>query len=84
MFGGAESGPPLTGSGFLTKWTDKPVGDLYDKISTTMPPLPGQPGTLPPGDYADVVAAILKANRFAPGSSEIGTDEAYLKGTKLH
>src|SRR5918997_1141991 len=38
--------PPLAGKDFLTNWTGKSVGDLFEKTHTTMPAT--APGTLTP------------------------------------
>ena len=50
--------PPLAGMDFLTNWTGKTVGDLYEKTQTTMPAT--APGTLMPEQAADVLAFMLK------------------------
>src|SRR5215212_9818145 len=34
---GTDDGSPLTGSNFLGNWNGLSVGELYDKIRTTMP-----------------------------------------------
>lgn len=43
--GGNES-PSLVGDAFLTKWKNRPVGNLLENIRTTMPA--DRPGTLHP------------------------------------
>ena len=61
--------PPLAGMDFLTNWNGKSLGDLYEKISTTMPAT--APGTLMPAQVADVMAHILKAGKFPAGSTAL-------------
>jgi mono/diheme cytochrome c family protein len=78
-FTGAESGPSVSGAEFKARWQGKTVGDLYEKIRTTMPPLPDTPGKLPPQEYADIVAAILKANGMAAGDAELKPDASGMK-----
>jgi hypothetical protein len=45
------------------------VGDLFQVISTTMPP--GRPDALTPQGYADVVAYLLHENAFPHGEDEL-------------
>lgn len=61
---GGGSAPPLAGLAFAPRWADSTVGDLYNKVRTTMPQ--DSPGSL--GDQAnlDIVAFIMRANEFAP------------------
>src|SRR2546422_906059 len=50
-------GPQLAGMGFVARWKDKTVGDLFDKIKTTMPA--STPGSLTPEQTADVLAFVF-------------------------
>jgi mono/diheme cytochrome c family protein len=69
--------PPLAGMDFLTNWSGKSLGDLYEKIQTTMPAT--APGTLMPAQTADVLAFVLKASKFPAGSTALeGKVEALL------
>ncbi|MET0239744.1 MAG: cytochrome c [Sphingobium sp.] len=77
QFNGAESGPPLI-DGLIERWKGKSVADLFEKIRTTMPPLPDTPGKLGDQGYADVTAAILKANGEPAGPAELPSDPAAL------
>jgi mono/diheme cytochrome c family protein len=49
--------PALRGEAFTSERHGGTVGDLYQLISTTMPP--GRPTALSPEGYADVVAYLL-------------------------
>ncbi len=74
--GGNES-PPLTGPGFLAKWSARSVGDLFENIRATMPA--DKPGSLDRPAVADVVAEILAANHFPAGNDELGPQPETLK-----
>src|SRR3954470_23130430 len=60
---GGGAGPQLAGATFVSRWKDKTVGDLFEKIKTTMPA--GMPNTLSPDATADLVSFILKTNNYA-------------------
>lgn len=65
----------FTADDFLKKWTGKPLHELFDTVSTTMPM--DNPGTLKPQQYADVIAYFLKLNKFPAGDAELkGSAEA--------
>ncbi|MCW5715782.1 MAG: hypothetical protein KIT43_14830 [Bauldia sp.] len=65
---GTPGGPGLVRGGFPLLWYDKSVGEFMDWIVANMPP--GNPGSLGPSEYADIVAQILRANGF-PASETI-------------
>ena len=75
--GGKEPAPELAGDNFLSKWLGHNVGELYTRISTTMPA--GNPGILKPNEYADLVALLLQANNFKGGAVDMKPDAAALK-----
>jgi mono/diheme cytochrome c family protein len=79
--GGKEPAPELAGDNFLAKWLGHDVGELYTRVSTTMPA--GNPGTLKPNEYADLVALLLQANNFKGGQVEMKPDVAALKQIKI-
>src|SRR5687768_6659536 len=56
--------PPLAGKDFLTNWSGKSVGDLFEKTSTTMP-------ATTPAQTADIVAHLLAVGRYPAGSTEL-------------
>jgi PQQ-dependent dehydrogenase (s-GDH family) len=62
-------GTPLAGEYFKTKWFHRSVRAFYDRARTTMPP--SQPGSLPAGTYADIVAYILQVNGFKAGNAPL-------------
>ena len=59
---------------FFTDWSGKPLQQLFDLISTTMPE--DNPGGLKPQEYEDVIAYLLSVNKFAPGSGELKSGDA--------
>jgi len=77
--GGGDPVPSLAGEKFLANW--KTVGDLYQKISTTMPSY--APGSVPPKDVADIVAEILRVNKFPAGSTELAANGEALKAIRI-
>jgi mono/diheme cytochrome c family protein len=75
------AGPPLAGDEFLGPRDKQPMSDLFDKIRATMPA--DTPGTLEPPQVSDVIAFILQANKFPPGSGELAAADAALKQITL-
>jgi mono/diheme cytochrome c family protein len=61
--------PPLAGKDFLANWTGKTLGDLYEKVQTTMPAT--APGTLSPEQTADTVAYLLSKDNFPTGAAAL-------------
>jgi alcohol dehydrogenase (cytochrome c) len=63
---GKVDGPSLKGTGFMSSWGARPTKDLYQYISTAMPP--DNAGTLSADAFADIVAYILAYNGAKPGN----------------
>ena len=61
--------PSLNGDAFALRWEKGVVGDLLKIVKGTMPA--DRPGTLTPGQYADIVAYLLKANRHPAGDQPL-------------
>jgi S-disulfanyl-L-cysteine oxidoreductase SoxD len=78
---GGEMAPPLTGGEFMSNWSGLTVGDLYDRIRTTMPA--GRPGKLSREMNADIVSYILSFNKFPAGDAELSHQSEVLKQIKL-
>lgn len=55
---------------FIRSWAGASVAALYDDIYSLMPE--DQPGSLPPQQYADIIAYILQLNGLPPGEVELG------------
>ncbi len=54
---------------FYTSFAGKPLWEMFDVISDTMPE--EAPGTLKPEEYVDVMAYLLKLNSFPTGNAEL-------------
>ena len=71
---GSFEAPPLAGESFLRFWGDLAPRDLYDRISSSMPP--EQPDSLGEAAYVDVVAYLLQANGAPAGGAPLTADAA--------
>ena len=69
--------PPLTGGVFMANWDGLSVGDLTDRIRSSMPL--DRPGSLSRQDNVDVVAYILRFNQFPAGKDELPREIQTLK-----
>jgi mono/diheme cytochrome c family protein len=78
---GGEAGPTLVGLEFLGNWNSLTLGDLFDRIHTTMPA--DAPGSLSLQDTGDVVAYVLKLNKYPAGEKELPTDASALGQVKI-
>lgn len=71
---GGGLGPPLAGASFLSVWARGSLADLVDKIQRTMPA--DTPGTLSRAQATDLVALVLRANGFKPGTADLKPDDS--------
>jgi len=78
---GSGQAPSLTGKEFNDAWSGQTLADLFDRVQTTMPA--DAPGTLKPGETADVVAFMLSKDNFPAGDVELPADAAALKEIKF-
>ncbi len=62
---GGEAAPALAGDTFNSTWDGVTLGDLFDRIRTTMPQT--QPGSLSRAQNSDIIAFILSSGRFPAG-----------------
>lgn len=69
--------PPLTGGAFMANWDGLTVGDLAERVRTTMPLT--APGSLSRQDTADTVAYMLRFNEFPPGKEELPREVPLMK-----
>ena len=69
--------PALTGSDFVMNWNGMTVGDLFDKMQTSMPA--DKPGSLSREQNATLVAYLLNANNFPSGTTELANDAERLR-----
>ena len=63
----------LVGMGFMFLWEGKSLGELYSTICNDMPQ--DQPRSLSKGSYEDILAFILKSNKFPAGDTELESGE---------
>lgn len=67
--GGMGEAPALVGAQFVSDFNGLTVGDLFDRIRTTMPL--NNPGALSREQYADILAFLLKGNGYPAGPREL-------------
>jgi S-disulfanyl-L-cysteine oxidoreductase SoxD len=63
--------PALMGTDFMMDWSGMTVGDLFDKMQTSMPA--DKPGSLSREQNASLVAYLLSANKFPSGMAELSS-----------
>jgi cytochrome c len=78
---GQGQNPPLAGSGFTSNWNGMSVGELLDKIQISMPA--DRPGKLAAAQNADILAYILRVNKFPSGDRELPARSDALKGVRF-
>lgn len=69
--------PALSGSEFANTWNGTPVSDLYERIRSSMPP--SGPDEVPAAEKVDIVAYLLKANKFPEGTTELPSQAEAMK-----
>jgi S-disulfanyl-L-cysteine oxidoreductase SoxD len=74
--GGVGEAPALTGVRFIYDFNGLSLGELFERIRTTMPL--NDAGGLSRAQYADILAFVLKSNGFPPGQSELYRRREYL------
>ena len=67
--GNGEGANPLTGATFKSTWNGVSIGAMFDRVRLSMPQ--DKPGTLTRQQVADLLAFILRANKFPAGKSEL-------------
>ena len=79
--GGTGEAPPIAGAEFVATWNGLSLGELYDRIRTTMPF--DRPGQLSRDSYADVLAFVLKYNGFPAGGAELDKRSEMLAAVRI-
>jgi len=74
--GGLGEAPALVGALFVSDFNGLTLGDLFDRIRTTMPL--NNPGGLSRDQYADILAFVLKANGYPSGPADLSRRSEYL------
>jgi cytochrome c5 len=67
----SEEVAPIVGDKFLSEWTQWTVGDLFEFLTTKMPPKRKDREKISDQDYVDALAFILEQNGFPTGSAEL-------------
>jgi mono/diheme cytochrome c family protein len=71
----------FTGDVFLDAWDGKPLKDVWDIASGTMPE--DNPGSLPQQEYGDIIAFFLSLNQFPTGETELKGEAAAMATIKI-
>jgi mono/diheme cytochrome c family protein len=71
----------FTGPDFLNEWNGMTAGDLFDKVSSSMPM--DNPGSLDKQVYVDVITYFFQLNEFPTGGAELKADPDALKAIKI-
>jgi mono/diheme cytochrome c family protein len=78
---GSDQAPGLVGGDFLDRWDGQSVGDLADRIRTSMPL--DDVGSLNVQLSADLTAYLLQANGFPAGAAELPADRSAMKAVAI-
>jgi mono/diheme cytochrome c family protein len=80
--GMCHAGGTLVGQAFVDNWNNRRVYDLYALVHSTMPL--DNPGGLKDGEYLDVIAYLLRANRHtSAGMDSLKADTVSLRKTRV-
>jgi cytochrome c len=71
---GRDENPPLRGREFTSNWDGMSVGDLFEKIQALMPA--DRPGQLSRDKNAEILAYLLRTNKFPTGDRELSASDA--------
>lgn len=66
-----------TGVAFRRAWAGRSPFEIWELIRTTMPQ--DNPGRLKPGEYADIVAYMLRLNGYPAGTEELPAEAEKLQ-----
>ena len=77
---GGEMAPGLVGGDFAANWNDLTIGQLFDRIRTSMPQ--NNPGSLSRQQNADILSFVLSKGNAPAGSTELATQTEALNGIK--
>jgi mono/diheme cytochrome c family protein len=77
---GAEAAPALTGFEFGGNWSGLTLGDLYERIRTSMPS--DDPGKVTAQQKVDIIAYMLRIGAFPAGTTELPRDQQILTTIK--
>lgn len=78
---GGEQAPPLAGGEFLSNWNGLTVGDLFERIRTSMPL--NNPQSLNRDTNALILAYVLSVNQFPAGQADLSSRTEVLKQIRI-
>jgi mono/diheme cytochrome c family protein len=78
---GGESAPALAGGEFLSNWNGLTLGDLFERIRTTMPQ--NRPGSLSREKNAAILAYMLSVSQFPAGKTALPQQKEVLDQIKI-
>jgi mono/diheme cytochrome c family protein len=67
--GNGEGAKPLTDATFKSTWNGVTLGAMFDRVRLSMPQ--DKPGTMTRQQVADLLAFILRENKFPAGETEL-------------
>jgi mono/diheme cytochrome c family protein len=73
---GLGEAPALVGAMFVSDFNGLTLGELFDRIRTTMPL--NDPGVLTREQYADILAFVLKSNGYPAGQKDLSRRSEFL------
>ena len=79
--GGIGEAPGLIGGQFISDFDGLTVAELFDRIRATMPMT--APGSLKREQYAQILAFVLKANGYPPGTKDLDYRSEYLSDIRF-
>ena len=74
---GDSNSPSLVGVSFMFLWEQRSLAELFVKMRSEMPT--SNPGSLSDDSYRDLVAYLLKMNRFPAGEHDLSSDPGELE-----
>jgi len=78
---GGQDGSSLVGPDVLGAWTSLTLGDLFDRVNTTMPA--DAPRSLGLLETADILAYVLSLNTCPAGEKELPPDMDVLSQIRI-
>jgi len=75
---GLDTAPTLAGPDFAAGWDKMTLGDLVERVQTSMPA--DAPRSLKRQEYVDIVSFLLSKNGFPAGQDELSVQSDALKG----